>query len=84
MAKTFTSVSDSIILCSLPINENLFAVGCKDGSLTFYDQRGKVVKNSRDHKSSICTLALINNNSFLVSGGDHPHSEIYLWDIRSL
>ena len=50
----------------------------------FYDQNGKKVKHSQDHRSSLCTLGLVNNESLLVSGSDHPHPEIFVWDTRSL
>ena len=37
-----------------------------------------------DHRSSLCTLALINDDSLLVSGSDHPHPEILIWDLNTL
>jgi WD40 repeat protein len=63
-----------IILCCLYLDENLIAVGSKDGSLLFYDRNGNVVKAYQNvHKSSVCTLSLVNNNKYLASGSDHPN-----------
>jgi WD40 repeat protein len=66
------------------VKENLVVVGSRDGTLTFYDGNGKVIKSTREHKSSVCTLSLINNGALVASGSDHPHSEILLWDLSTL
>lgn len=84
MVRSITSQSPEIILCAAPIRDNIIVVGSKDGSLMFYDQNGKKIKHSQDHRSSLCTLGLVNNESLLVSGSDHPHPEIFVWDTRSL
>jgi WD40 repeat protein len=73
-----------IILCCLYLDDNLIAVGSRDGSLLFYDRNGNIVKAHQSiHKSPVCTLAIVNDGQFLASGSDHPHPEIILWNLRS-
>lgn len=73
-----------VILCCQYIDQNLIAVGSKDGSLLFYDRNGNVLKSHQNvHKSPLCTLALINDGQFLASGSDHPNPEIILWNLNS-
>ena len=63
----------------------MLGVGSKDGSLIFYEQKGgKPVVNAQDHRSSVCTLSLIDDGNLLCSGSDHPHPEIILWDTATL
>ena len=60
--QTFKTIAPDIILSCLWIDNNLVVTGNKDGSLIFYDSKtGQVVqKYDKVHKSSVCTLALIN------------------------
>lgn len=82
---SFKSISSDIMLCCLYISDNLIVTGNKDGSLVFYDERGGVIKSAtQQHKSSVCSLAVVNDGLFLASGSDHPNSEIILWNLKNL
>ncbi len=51
---------DIILTCQY-IDDNIIAVGNRDGSLIFYNRNGNVIKSYNNvHKSAICTLSLIN------------------------
>lgn len=84
LAHSFKTTSPDIILCCLWIDENLVVTGNKDGSLVFYQADGRVINSAKAHKSSVCTLALINEGQYLASGSDHPNPEIILWNLSSL
>ena len=72
---SFKNVSKDIMLCCLYITDNLIATGNKDGSLVFYDERGTVIKSfPNEHKSSVCSLAVINDGQYFASGSDYPNS----------
>ena len=50
-----------IILCGIEVKKNQIAVGGKDGSLVIYDpSTGNKIATLKGHKSSICSLAMIN------------------------
>lgn len=73
--KYFKNVSSEIMLCCLYITDNLIATGNKDGSLIFYDEKGNVHKSfQKQHTSSVCSLAVINDGQYLASGSDYPNS----------
>ena len=81
----FKSVSADIMLCCLWVKDNLVVAGNKDGSLIFYDEKGAVLKSFlKQHKSSVCSLGIINDGQYLASGSDYPNSEIILWNLNSL
>lgn len=77
-----------IILSCLWVDEQLVAVGNKDGTLVFYNPKKNThiipATSKLRHKSSICSLALINEGQYLASGSDHPHPEIILWSMETL
>ena len=71
----FKSVSTDIMLCCLWVKDNLIVAGNKDGSLIFYDEKGTVIKSFlKQHKSSVCSLGIINDGQYLASGSDYPNS----------
>lgn len=74
MRNSFKSVSNDILLCCLYIADDLVVTGNKDGSLVFYDERGNVHKIFKQHKSSVCSLAVVNDGQYLASGSDYPNS----------
>lgn len=75
MRNSFKSISSDIILCCLCLDNNLIVTGNKDSSLVFYDEKGSVIKSAtQQHKSSVCSLAIVNDGQFLASGSDHPNS----------
>jgi WD40 repeat protein len=82
-SNTIQNAASDIILCSLEVGRNMIAVGSKDGVITIYDSgTGQKIANLRDHRASICKLALVNHNGkkYLASGSDHGCSSIVLWD----
>jgi hypothetical protein len=54
----------------------------KDGSIQIISPDGKVLNTLREHKASICSLALvkIKGQIYLASGSDIGCSKIILWD----
>ena len=83
--KSFKSVSADIMLCCLWLKDNLIVAGNKDGSLVFYDEKGTVYKTFlKQHKSSVCSLGIVNDGQYLASGSDYPKSEIILCNVNTL
>lgn len=75
-----------ILLCGIEVKRNQIAIGGKDGTLIIYDpSTGNKITTLKGHKSSICTLAMINfeGKKILASGSDHGCSSIILWDVDS-
>ena len=68
-------------LCGIPIN-NSFAFGMKDGTLMIMSEDGKIRSVLKEHKASICTLAILNmkGSEYLATGSDHGCSSIIIWN----
>ena len=81
---SFKTTAPDIILSCLWVDETLIVTGNKDGSLIFYNPKtNSPISNpsSLKHKSSICSLAILNDGQYLASGSDHPNPEIILWSL---
>jgi WD40 repeat protein len=57
----------------------------KDGTIQIITNDGQTVATLREHKASICSLALvkIKGQTYLASGSDIGCSKIILWDTLS-
>jgi WD40 repeat protein len=61
---------------------NTIVLGSRDGSLYLYNNNGVLINRYENiHKAAVCTLSLVVEEKFLVSGSDHPHPEIIVWEI---
>ena len=73
---SFKTTAPDIILSCLWVDETLIVTGNKDGSLIFYNPKTNTPilnPSTLKHKSSICSLAILNDGQYLASGSDHPN-----------
>lgn len=68
-------------LCGIFLN-NQIAVGLKDGTIQVFSCDGHNIATLREHKASICSLAVVrtNNQNYLVSGSDVGCCKVIVWD----
>ena len=57
----------------------------KDGTIVVVGNDGKTVTTLKEHKASICSLAIIKikGSTYLASGSDIGDSKIIIWDTSS-
>lgn len=74
-----------LVLCGININNQSSAFGLKDGSIAVMSNDGKVVTTLKEHKASICSLALVKvkGQTYLASGSDIGCSKIIIWDTNT-
>lgn len=74
-----------IVLCGLSLGNQRLAFGFKDGTIQIVSNEGQTLATLKEHKASICTLALvrIRGQIYLASGSDIGCNKIIIWDTNS-